>query len=136
MQFKINSKTAKDKSIHEVVDYIINGFGINDQINKKYDIENLIFKWAQDNNVKRVELIATKFSMRDAAQYLDDDIIEQYSHDDTKIEKARPLIENDEAELKTICKFDYDKEDWELITCEDIFIALNSWFGSLYAFKI
>jgi len=123
-KLKINSKTNVQSNI---LDEILEFWGLDDE---DKDINNAINQWIKDNNVNNVEFISDTKTLRDASDFLSDEILELYNCSSEEIEEANNELEN----AKNIYHHSSRGENIDIMATDKM-IAILGWYGILYCVK-
>ena len=123
-KLKINSKTnVKSNVFEEILEY----WGLDDE-NK--EINDAINKWIKDNNVNGVIPVADKETLKEASEFLSDEILELYKLDTTSVNNAHDGLEGGE----NIYHYSERGENIDIMANNNV-IAIMGWYGILYCVK-
>ena len=123
-KLKINSKTNVQSNI---LDEIFEFWGLDDE---DKDINNVINQWIKDNNINDVKFISDTKTLRDASDFLSDEILELYHCSLEENIEANNELEN----AKNIYHHSSRGESIDIFANDNI-IAILGWYGILYCVK-
>jgi hypothetical protein len=123
-KLKVNSKTNVQSTVfEEILEY----WGLKYE---KKEINDAIKKWIKDNNVNDVEFIADKVTLKNASEFLSDEVLELYKLDKKSVNNAY-----DELECGEFIYHHSGIDDNIDIMANNNVIAIIGWYGILYCVK-
>lgn len=124
-------KLNKDTKVflNDITNKILKYWGMQEDVSDDEDLDfiKVINNWVEDNNVKNVYPVAHQESIREASDFLEDDIINEYQFNSNDLEKCEDYFNHSKI------LYDY-KERGEKFTIQGTkeMICIVGWYGTLY----
>ena len=122
-KLKLNKDIKLGKST--LINKISNYWGLDIEDDK--DIVDSIEKWINDNNVNNIYPVADVESLKEASDFLEDSIINEYNTDHKDVKQCQEYLEN----AKLLYAHHERGENIDIMGAKDM-ICIIGWYGTLY----